>query len=288
MSESQPEQQASAAGPPRGEFQLWQFAWWLPLCLVHGTAMAWLAFGIQKHFAPLGVFPLLVGLGIGVTLAGLMRLLQVASRRTILLGTVVATVAAVLGQHYFSFQEQRETATRQAAQFRIAAQAHPELVRGTPPKPATGVFEYLRWQALRGRPITGDTVARGAWAWASWAGDGCLTLLAALLVIAPASRRPYCNQCRTWFTAVRRGRLTVGKAGEAAAVIGMEVPEDAGEATYRFVHCQGGCGTAGFELCWELANGRRAAKRVWISSADRLRLEELLNSDNKLKVKTND
>ncbi len=280
MSQSQPQQQTSAAGPPRAEFRLRHFGLWLPLCVVHGAAIAWLAFGIQKYFAPLGIFPLLVGLFLGMTLAGLMRVVQVAGTRTILLGTVVASAAAVLGQHYISFQEQRETAMRQAAQFRIAAQAHPDLVRGTPPKPASGVFEYLRWQALRGRPIAGDTVARGAWAWASWAFDGCLTLLVALLVIAPASRRPYCNQCRTWFSTVRRGRLAVGQAGEAAAVIDMEVPEDAGEATYRFVHCQGGCGTAGFELCWELPNGRRTTKRVWISSADRLRLEELLKCGN--------
>jgi hypothetical protein len=213
-------------------------------------------------------------------LAGLMRLVQVAGSRTVVLGAVVASAAAVVGQHYFSFQEQRETAARQAAQFRLTAQAYPDLVRGTPPEPASGVFEYLRWQALRGRPIIGDTVARGAWAWASWACDGCLTLVAAMFVIVPASRKSYCNQCRSWYSTVRRGRITAAKALEMAAAIAVEAPEEAREATYRFVHCQGGCGAAGFELCWELTSGGRKIERVWISSADRLRLEKLLTSES--------
>ncbi len=276
MSEPQTQQQVSAGAPPRAQFRFWQFARWLPLSLALGMAVAWLAFGMQKYFAPLGLFPIFVGLCLGVTLAGLMRLAQVASTCTIILGTIVASAAAVLGQHYFSFQEQRETAIRQAAQFRMAAQAHPDLVRGTPPEPASGVFEYLRWQALRGRPIVGETVARGGWAWASWSLDGCLTLLAALCVIVPAARQSYCNQCRTWFATVRRGRLVAASAKELAAAIGVEDPEGIRDGTYRIIHCQGGCGTAGFEICWELADGRRSTKRVWVSPSDRAQLEKLL------------
>lgn len=276
MSESQPESPISPAAPPPARVRLWQLAWWLPVCLLHGTAVAWLAYGVQKHFAPLGLFPVLVGLGLGVTLAGLLRLTQVAGLRTVLLGTVVAVAAAVVGQHYFSFQEQRESAERQAAQFRMAVQAHPDLVRGTPPKPASGVVEYLRWQALRGRPIVGKTVARGGWAWGSWALDGCLTLAASLLIIVPASRQPYCNHCRTWFSTVRRGRLALVPAEELAAAMGIKVPDNVREASYRLVHCQGGCGVAGFEICWELADGHKKPVRVWITPADRSRLEELL------------
>jgi hypothetical protein len=250
---------------------------WLPLCLVHGTATAWLAFGVQKHFSPLGLFPVVVGLLLGVTLAGLMRLVHVGGRGTLVCGTIVAWAAAVFGQHYFSYQEQRETAERQAAQFRMAAQAHPDLVRGTPPKPASGVFDYLRWQAIRGRPIIGKTVARGPWAWASWAFDGCLTLLAALLVVVPASRKPYCDRCRTWFSTIRRGSLSAATAGELASVVGLEFPVDGQGAAYRIVHCQGGCGVAGFEICWELPRGPSNLVRLWISPGDRARLEDLLN-----------
>ncbi len=278
MSEPQTELPVSANAPPRAQFRFWHLARWLPLCLVHGTAVAWLAFGLQKHFAPLGLFPILVGLVLGVTLAGLMRLVQVANTRTILLGAVVAWAMTVFGQHYFSFQEQRETAIREAAQFRLAAQAHPDVVRGTPPKPASGVFEYLRWQALRGRPIAGERVARGPAAWASWAFDGCLTLVAALLVIWPASRRSYCNQCGTWFSTIRRGRLAAASAKALVAAVGVEASEDIGDGTYRFVHCQGGCGVAGFEICWESADGRRITRRVWVSPDDRSRLEKLVAS----------
>jgi hypothetical protein len=276
MSEPQVERQVSASVPPRAQFRLGNLALWLPLCLVNGAAAAWLAYGVQKHFAPLGLFPVLVGLGIGVTLAGLMRLVQVANTRTILLGAVIASLLAVVGQHYFSYREQRETAIRQAAQFRMAAQAHPDLVQGTPPQPASGLFEYLRWQAMRGRPIWGDVVARGGMAWASWAFDGILVLAAALLVITPASLQPYCNQCRTWFSTVRRGRLGPSAAEEVARTLRMEAPEGIREGGYRIVHCQGGCGVAGFEICWELNNGNRDVKRIWVSPEDRAKLETLI------------
>lgn len=276
MSEPQEELQVSAGTPPQARFRFRYFAFWLPLCLVHGTAVAWLAFGIQKHFAPLGLFPILVGLALGVTLAGLIRLVQVANRSTILLGTFVACGAAVIGQHYFSYQEQRETAMRQAALFRMAAQAQPGMVQGSPPEPASGLVEYLRWQALRGRPIVGETIARGGMAWASWGFDASLILVAALVVIIPASRQPYCNVCHTWFSTVRRGRLTTSSAGEVVAMLGMELPDGTRDGTYRIVHCQGGCGPAGFEVCWELPDGGRTVKCVWVSRADRAKLENLV------------
>lgn len=277
MSEPQTERRVSSLSPPRARFRPAQLGLWIPLCLIHGTAAAWLAFGAQKHFSPLGLFPLLVGLAVGVTLAGLMRLVHVAGTSTIVCGTLVASTVAVLGQHYFSYQEQRETAERQAAHFRMIAQANPDLVRGTPPEPASGVFEYLRWQAIRGRPMMGETVARGPWAWVSWAVDGCLTLIATLLVVVPASRKPYCDRCRTWYSTVRRGTLAASAARDLAMAVGSELAEDLQGAKYRFVHCQGGCGVAGLEICWELPKGLSKTAWVWLSPADRIRLEELLN-----------
>ena len=229
MSESQVEEHVKSVAMPRAAFQLSQFLWWLPACLIHGTVVAWLAYGVQKSFAPLGLFPVLVGIVLGMTLAGLMRLVQVANRRTIVAGAAVACIATVAGQHFFSYQEQRETAVRQAAQFRIAAQAYPGLVQGKPPQPASSLIDYLRWQAIRGRPIFGDVVARGSMAWTSWAVDACLVLAATMVVVIPASRQPYCNQCRTWFSTVRRGRLAASEAVKVATALGTEVPDDIGE-----------------------------------------------------------
>jgi len=276
MSESQAEEKVAPGAPPRAQFRLAHLLWWLPLCLVHGTAVAWIAYGVQKNFAPLGLFPILIGLGLGVTLAGLMRLVQVANRTTILLGLIVACTAAVAGQHYFSYREQRETAIRQAAEFRIAAEAHPGLVQGSPPQPASGLVEYLRWQAIRGRPIWGDVIARRGMAWVSWAVDACLVFAAALAVVVPASRQPFCNQCRTWFSTVRRGRFSASAGENLAAALGSDVSGDIQEGTYRIVDCQGGCGIAGFEICWELAEGGSNVKRVWVSREDRAKLDELL------------
>ncbi len=270
----------AAVLPPRAHFRPAQLALWIPLCLVHGGATAWLAFGIQKRFAPLGLFPILLGLAMGITLAGLMRLVHVAGRSTIVAGTVVAVTVAVFGQHYFSYQEQRQEAERQAAQFRMAARAHPDIVRGAPPVPANGAFEFLRWQAIRGRPITGTIVARGGWAWASWALDGGLVLLAALLVVIPAARQPYCDRCRTWYSTVRRGAVSLDAAAAVATELGFTAPEEALSAVFRVVQCQGGCGVVGFEICWEMPKVAPNVKRFWISSEQRSRLEELLHPES--------
>jgi hypothetical protein len=267
----------AAQAPPGARFRCPHVVLWLPLCLVHGSAVAWLAFGLQKHFAPLVLFPALVGATLGVTLVGLMRLVQVAGRTTVLVGAIVACFATVYGQHYFSYLQQRETALEQAAQFRMAARLHPDMVQGTPPEPASGVVEFLRWQAIRGRPIMASVVARGPWAWASWALDGTVTLLAVLLITIPASRQPYCDRCRSWFRTVRQGDLAQALASEMAAEVGIESPDDVRRATYRLVGCRSGCGTSGFELCWELPNGQRKTARLWISADDRTRLEAMVN-----------
>jgi len=264
--------------PPRAPFRWRHLAIWLPLCCIHGTAMAWLAFGIQSQFAPLLLFPALVGLGAGATLVGLMRVAQVSGRPVLLAGVLVSCSLTVVGQHFFSYQQQRAAAEQQALEFRKAAEAHPDLVRGTVPQPALGLRQFLHWQAMRGRPIGGEIVARGAWAWASWAAEGLITVLVAMAIVVPAARQPYCDQCRSWYRTMRRGKLDAESVVPLADAAGLEIPDGEHQAQYRLVSCQGGCGAIGFEICWDLADGRSRAVRSWVAAEDRATLMEKLGA----------
>ena len=171
-----------------GEFSAWKSALWLIVGGVVGLAAAWLAQMEQSYFAPLVIFPLLVGVVVGAAMVGLMRILQVGHRPTIVLGTVLAVTVTVLGQHYLGY---------------LAAYHWPSAaLRALKP-----FDEFLRQQADRGRPLVGGLIAHGWLAWVTWAVDGLLVLLAALVTLGPALRQPYCNRCRSWYRTVRAGRV---------------------------------------------------------------------------------
>ena len=58
-------------------------------------------------------------------------------------------------------------------------------------------------QAKVGRPIGFGRVLKGWAAWASWGVDGLLVLVAALAIVIPAIRQPFCNTCRSWYSTIR-------------------------------------------------------------------------------------
>ena len=214
--------------PPRAHFRPAQLALWIPLCLVHGGATAWLAFGIQKRFAPLGLFPILLGLAMGITLAGLMRLVHVAGRSTIVAGTVVAVTVAVFGQHYFCYQEQASGGrTPGGAVFAWPLEPIRTSFAARRPYRPTAPSNSCAGRQFAGVPSRGRSWREAGGAWASWALDGGLVLLAALLVVIPAARQPYCDRCRTWYSTVRRGAVSLDAAAAVATELGFTAPEEA-------------------------------------------------------------
>ncbi len=261
--------QTPVAPPPAPRTRFDRLIAWTSVCAVDGAAAAWLAVGVERVFSPLILFPALVGAVLGVTLVGLFRLMQVAGRPMLLGGCLLAGTVAVAGEHYFSYRTHREAAEEQAKTFRKAETLLPGLVRGSVPRPAENLGQFLRWQALRGRPIAGGYVARGGWAWASWALDALITLAAALAIVWPAARQPYCDRCRSWYRTTRRGRISVPLARQVAKLAAMKAIDHATGAQYRVVRCDGGCGPVGFELSWKMAGGRSTVARTWVSLGER-------------------
>lgn len=191
---SQPQDDPSSAGAAVvAEFRWLRLACWLPASLVHGAAVAWLATVAEAFRAPVLLFSVLVGLVLGATLVGSMRLCQVGNRPTILLGTLLAVSATVLGQHYIGYRTASDQARQDAVTYQRAKQVLGEKFQGRIPVPPQGFGEYLRWRAARGFDVLGRR-ARGLAVWLIWGLDGLLVLAATVLLVAPALRQPYCNR----------------------------------------------------------------------------------------------
>jgi hypothetical protein len=256
-------------GPSGGGPWSWaSAAIWLPGSLLFGVLAAWLAVDVQRYFAPLMIFPILVGVGVGVALVLFMRLGQVGNRPTILLGTTLAVVAAVVGQHYFLYliEKQREVPSNSAIEK--AKAALPELAAQLPAGPPENFPDYLKQKAKRGRSVY-HFEAREGYAWALWAVEGLLTLVAALGVIMPAMRLSFCSRCRSWYRRTRAARFPAEAIKRIAGTLDVDISERVKSGRCRLLACSSGCGPTGCELIWEDLDGNTFYAQLWLDLATR-------------------
>ncbi len=116
------------SGPSGGGPLSWpKLAIWLPGSLICGAIVARAAVDAQFYFAPLLIFPLLVGLGLGGLLIALMRIGQIGHRPTIIWGTILAVLLALFGQHFFSYLSIRNSPSEQTPLVVKVRQAFPEI-----------------------------------------------------------------------------------------------------------------------------------------------------------------
>jgi hypothetical protein len=242
---------------------------WLPGCLLLGALAAWAAVDAQSYFAPLLIFPLLVGIGLGTVLVLLMRVGQVGHRPTILLGTALAVLAAVVGQHYFGFLAVRQRDRQQTTALEKAKAALPELAARLPAAPPENFFEFMRQQAGKGRSIFNLIEARDSGAWALWTIEGLLTAAAALGVVIPAMRLPFCPRCRSWYRATRSARFHAAVTNRIAQALDVETAARIRSGRCRLLNCSSGCGPTGCELSWEDLEGNTFFAQVWLDPAAR-------------------
>ncbi|NQT17892.1 MAG: hypothetical protein HQ582_34390 [Planctomycetes bacterium] len=208
----------------------------------------------------------------------MVRLSGVGHRWTILSGTVLAVSVAVVGQHFVNFRIARREVRDEAQTYRLAKSAFGDMVLGEMPVPPAGFVEYLRWRAARGFDFLGYN-ARGAVAWLIWAADGLLVLAGTLALVAPATGKPYCNRCKSWFSTVRRGPIDPSSARQLAAFVGAESAEgeENASAGYRLFTCRGGCGPTRFELRYERSGGGPSLATAWLDAQQRNELVATLD-----------
>ena len=262
--------------PTAARFRWDRCSFWVPACLVYGGLVGWVAVLVERFRAPLLLFSLLVGVVLGASLVGMSRVGQVGNRLTVLLGTVLAALAAVSGQHYVSYRLACREAVEDAQTYRRAAWLFQDKVLGEMPVPPDDFLEFLRWRAARGLRVFG-LQAQGAVVWMIWTTDGLLVLGAALAVVVPSLEKPYCDRCRRWFVTTRRGPVDPETARKLAAVTQTELPEEIASAGYRLSACNGGCGPTRFELRLEKRGGEWSSAKAWLDVERRNQVVQALD-----------
>lgn len=186
----------------------------------------------------------------------------------------------MFGQHYLDYRQdaldnwRAASATRERATG-IPLNLPPSVVRELVSPPAFA--DYLRHEAARGRPV-GRWKLQGWAAWLSWAIDGLLTFCAAVAMVVPATRQPYCNACQTWYRTIRGGRVPLGTAQWMAAAAGVEMIDAGKWLRYRMSCCRGGCGPTNLEMSWDSPAHRGCwSAEAWLDAPQRRRVMAALD-----------
>jgi hypothetical protein len=253
---------ASSAPPPsRPPLSFFRLALFVPTSLTLAALLGGAAAQTQILFAPLFLFPILLGIVLGALLVGLMRFTQTAHRPTVLIGALLAVAVICVVQHYISYWMSCQAANaRNDWKMELARAAFGG--RLTAPD---GFVAFLRQEAERGRPLFGGYTAHGAWVWASWALDAVLTAVGVMAVVAPALRLPYCSRCSSWYRTTRSGRLKSGATVALASAADIVLDDKPHRARYRLSGCQGGCEPTGLELIWRDEAGESTAVVSWLT-----------------------
>ena len=238
-----------------------------------GLVWAWIALVVQFYSAPFLVFPMLVGVFVGLTVVGLVRFTQMGHRATIVLMITIAAVVAAAGQHVFAYWNDYYWA-RPASSHGSGGDSDlsPFLAQV---RPTFG--KYLDAQAQRGRPLPDGIVAQGNMAWLTWIVDALLLVAAALVIALPAVRAPYCNRCHSWYRTVRGMKTDWSTSLQLASLIGVEPQGRPRPSHCRLSACQGGCGPTRCELSWEGHLGSIDWAQAWLDASQRNRVLAVLD-----------
>ncbi len=161
---------------------------WLAGTLAISLALAWLASRIEPYFAPLLLFPVLIGIALGGAMVGLVRVLGQVRLSMAALGVVVGVATIVVGQHYLAYRRARNQIEQQLARFEGPSLNLAALTQIGLPRPPESLLAFLHQTAEQGRPLAGHVV-RGGLVWAWWGLDAALTLVAAAVPVWMVLRR---------------------------------------------------------------------------------------------------
>ncbi len=277
------EKAASLTQPPveAGLFAWRGFLLALATAPLFGLIWAWVGEVIQGYFAPLILFPLLLGIFAGVSIVALVRFAQIGHHPTIFLAAVLCGIVAAGGQHYLCYWTAYYGPAPSSGTSTATGQDLSVLIRDQM-RPSFG--EYMEAQARRGRPMPFGFIAQGWEAWLSWLIDMLLVVAGAVIVTLPAVQSPYCSRCGTWYRTIRSGKIDQPTVLRLAELMGIEEIGQAHSPRYRLSACQGGCGPTRCELSWdEDAEGTVALACVWLDPAGRSQITAVLDGLENIK-----
>ena len=223
---------------------------WLAAAAVIAVGLGLASALLQQYFAPLGLYPVLLGIVLGAGLVAALRPTQFGSRRWAMAGAVAAAAVLIAAQFYGSYRLYVAAVEAKAP----AGVGQLPLERLQAPD---NLLAYLRQQARYGRPLFAGITARGGWAWATWVADWALVAAAAAVVVRQGFRRPWCSKCHKWYRAVGEGQLRPKAASQVGKLADVALPKASGR--YRVWTCPtAGHGTA-LEIAWTANSEKRPA-----------------------------
>jgi hypothetical protein len=90
------------------------FLLWLVPAVVVALAVARVSVWVQPHFAPVVLYPLLIGAALGALVCGLLHLARLSDRWLAVIGTVLLAVLAAAAEHAFFYMDYRIAHARKA------------------------------------------------------------------------------------------------------------------------------------------------------------------------------
>jgi hypothetical protein len=262
--------------PTSGKFVLPTAAVWLFLALATAVALSRVAAAVEPRFAPWLLFPVLLGVVLGICLTWLLRWCECGHRPTAIIGAILAALLLVGAQHLWHYQRHFDAMAARKQQILQHGAKFAQIAGNLAPVPPT-FREFLDQEAARGRPLWPGRVVRGWGAWASWGLDGLLLGTAAVAIVALTTRRPYCNACRSWYRLVWEGPLDPRRA-TAVRVAGLLPDVECSDGRMFIWSCRGGCQPARVDLGWrERSSAGRTVKQhatAWRSPGQVLALAQ--------------
>lgn len=147
----------------------------LPVGVVLGVAAHW----VEQRFAPVGLFPLLVGVVVGAASFGVGKLLDRTGRVTLWLSTTVAALACCGTLHAASYYAAVQAAEADVETHRRMLQAFPQKGFVPPPPGIDSFGDFLAREWDVGRKLGPKSIRHG-WLGLWWALDGLALLVGAL------------------------------------------------------------------------------------------------------------
>ncbi len=151
---------------------------WLGLLMATALGLAAAATFVQEFWAPIFLFPLVLGLLLGALAVLLARGVHAGrarfATRLLIAPLLIAALLLVSALHHFSYLRARSAA--EAALQKHGSMVQAMILQQPEIGPPANLFVYLQREAKVGRMLWGGYRTPGGWTWVVWGVDALLVI----------------------------------------------------------------------------------------------------------------